>query len=113
MGYTMEEVEHKPVRDIEQTLRLLQARPHLFVGDVTLERIYVWLGGFGAGCAALGEKIDRDAYVKVLEGRGWAESAYGEIPQMRKKGLSDEQIIRELIEIQILTYRSEKECRRT
>jgi hypothetical protein len=109
----MQHAEHEPQHNIEETLRLLQTRPRLFLGEVTLERVNVWLGGFEAGCAALGVAIPRDVFTKVLQERGWKESAYGQIPQMREKGLSDDQIVQELIEIQVALYQSVKESDRT
>jgi hypothetical protein len=96
-------------KDIEKLLRLFQAKPHLFLGQVTLERVEVWLGGFIAGCGVCGPKEDQDLSIKVVEKRGWKLSARGLTWQMREKGLSDHQIINELIEIQIAICHSASE----
>jgi hypothetical protein len=106
----MQDATDAPQSDIEQTLRLFQAKPHLLIGEVTLERAIVWLGGFDAGCSAAGAAIPREISVKVLNERGWEDSAHGPVPQMRKKGLSDTQVISELVEIQVAAHRSRTGC---
>jgi hypothetical protein len=97
----MHDTLHQPNFDFEATLRLFQARPHLFLGAVTLERVQVWLGGFEAAAAATRVKASQGAFSDVLRERGWQESGHGPVPEMRQKGLSDEQIMNELIDIEI------------
>jgi hypothetical protein len=97
----MHDTTHQPHFDFEATLRVFQARPHLFLGPVTLDRVQVWLGGFEAAAAATRGKAPHDAFSEVLRDRGWQESGHGPMPDMRQKGLSDEQIINELIDIEI------------
>jgi hypothetical protein len=79
----------------------------MYVQPANLATVQSFLTGFATGCLVCGYDIHRDLGSGLKEVRGWEWNAVGPIPQMRAKGLSEEEIMDELIEIEadfILKY---------
>jgi hypothetical protein len=82
-------------------LRAFQNRKAMYVQPVNLATVQSFLTGFATGCHACGYDIHRGQGSGVKEVRGWEWNAIGPIPQMRVKGLSEEKIMDELIELEV------------
>jgi hypothetical protein len=81
-------------------LRAFQNRKGMYVEPVNVATVQGFLTGFATGCGACGFDIHRGMGCEVKKVRGWDWTAVGPIPQMQAKGLSDEEIMDELIEIE-------------
>jgi hypothetical protein len=84
-------------------LRAFQARKGMYVQPVTVHTVEAFLSGFEVACHALGFPIDRELWWAAQEARGWKRRSVGAVPQMEAKGLTEEEIVNELIEITIAT----------
>lgn len=81
-----------------ERLELMQQRKAMLVQPVSVSAVLDFLRGFRNAYRCCGVRSDVD---KAEKQRGWKLSALGPVPQMRKKGMSDEQIMDELIAIEI------------
>jgi len=88
-----------------ECLQSLQLRKQMFVYPVDVASVQNFLAGFKAGCHVCGVEIDRELGWEAERARGWQTRSVGPVPQMEAKGLSKEEIMNELIEIEIATLR--------
>jgi hypothetical protein len=86
-----------------ETLQHVRVRPMMFMGAVTAEYAMVFLYGFWAACRAFGclRELEVDFMREAANQRGWEYTALGSLPDMRKKGLTQEQMVDELLLIDI------------
>src|SRR5262245_51927992 len=84
-----------------EVLDAFRTRREMYLNPVSVEEAEKFLLGFDVGCLACGVDLN---WRKVAEGR-WKLGPTWPIEQMRRKGLSDEAIIDELI-----SFRSEAAC---
>lgn len=96
------------VDQLVEILRAFQNRKAMYVQPVDLRTVQSFLTGFQFGCHACGFPIDHEAWLKALEARGWNRDAIGPVPQMERKGMSEAEIIDELVEIEILMLRKQE-----
>ena len=59
------------------------------------------MSGVDLALGTMGVIMSLDALIQVIESRGWEFSANGAVNDMRKRGLSEEQMVQELILIKI------------
>jgi hypothetical protein len=90
----------------EQTVKLInllnhiREKPGLYTGDgYEPEKIQVLLLGIRLCQNTFG--LEQPSYAEIAEKRGWRYQPRGLIPEMKETGLSDQEIINELIEIEI------------
>ena len=82
-------------------LREVQKRPEMYIGDLDSRSMRSFLVGYLVAQSALGVReagLDRH---KIIESRGWKVRAVGPVPEMRERGLTEREIVTELIEIEI------------
>lgn len=82
-------------------LRSFQKRKAMYVGHATIEAVEAFLTGFRIGRHGMGLEIDLEWQWAAQAARGWEQTASGPVPQMKIQGLSDNEIMDELIEIEI------------
>lgn len=88
----------RPKERIIQVLESFRQRKHMYLSPVTAHTAETYLAGFQTGCFASGIIWDyREAGIE----RGWEMNAAGPVPEMQGRGLSDDEIIDELIAIHI------------
>ena len=63
-----------------------------------------FLSGFMTGCAACGLVVPHDFQERATIERGWLWSALRPIEEMREQGLTEEQIVDELLAIEISAW---------
>ncbi|QEH35579.1 hypothetical protein OJF2_41320 [Aquisphaera giovannonii] len=90
-------------------LRAFQKRKPMYVHPVDVKAVQNFLIGFEVGCHACGFEIDREFWWAAQEARGWDRRSVGPIPQMEAKGMSEAEIMDELVEIEILMLREQEE----
>ena len=81
---------------IEQ-LATIRERPGMYFA-VSVESAEDFLTGFRTALTIAGVPLSRESHRTSFERRGWAWTALRAIPSMRERGLSDDQIVAELID---------------
>ena len=92
------------VEDIIRMLEHIIQRPFLYVGTQPLA-VIAYLNGFNTILGYLGFTPPRSGYDELYKSvvieRGWEYDAGGPWHQMQKKGMTDEEVIKETISIEI------------
>ena len=84
-----------------QRLDHIRRRPGMFVGTHDVARVIDLLTGFGVGVlATLNRDWDHDLRVQVIKSRGWKWTPDHISHQMVAKGMSADEIISELVDIE-------------
>lgn len=92
-------------RDVATAMEILRSfrrRKRMYLMTVDLSNVQSFLTGFQIGGSGAGLQGPTEYWYEASERRGWGREAMGPIPPMREKGLDDEAIADELIEIEIL-----------
>lgn len=83
-------------------LENVHKRPALFIGRKDdVDGVINFLQGFLAACDALGFRYSRDINRQVIIESDWETGAEGVWLQMRQKGMSEEEIVQELLRLEI------------
>jgi hypothetical protein len=83
----------------------LAKRPALYVGTVSFATVRAFLSGLATGCRYAGIEYTWDDYLAAAEARGWdPRGNIGIVRDFRRKGLSEEDMVRELIAVERDTY---------
>lgn len=94
---------------ILNSLKDIQKRTHCYIHPVTLENLNSFLDGFRVACLVLNDELDQadrsQATKQVLSARGWKAHSSELAEEMQRKDMSEESIIKELLEIEIETWR--------
>jgi hypothetical protein len=84
----------------------LAKRPAMYVGMVSFVTVRSFLHGLQSGCHLAGIEYSREDYFAAAQVRGWdPRSAIGIEYDFRRKGISDEMMIQEIIAVEIDAYR--------
>jgi len=86
-----------------ETLKSVRERKEMYFQPVTVEAAESFLGGFRVACLVSGAIEDAD-WLDLQESRGWKSNAMGPVGEMRERGLTEEQIIDELIELENIAF---------
>ncbi len=86
-------------------LRSFQRRKGMYVAQADVPNVESFLTGFRIGCMGAGLFRDHGPWNRATERRGWACGARSPSDVMRERGLDDESIMDELVEIDILAIR--------
>ena len=101
----MAEKTHEPFdpgRDrLVAKLGFVRTRAHLWMGECTEHACHVFLSGFEMACDALGVHVNRHQRELAGSKRGWAGPLAEQTKHMRERGLSEEQIVSELLAIEM------------
>lgn len=97
---------------LQQIITLLEhirKRPGMYLGPPTVDALVHFLHGFHAGCKIAGyhvTHVPESAYHAIVEARGWAFLANKPIAEMQARGMSEFEIIEELLQIEIATWKA-------
>ena len=89
------------MEDLIQQIEHFRSRIGMYIHSVDVANTQSFLAGFTMAVHVFGIRPDHNIHWNVQESRGWKQSPDGPVPQMRGKGMSDRQIIDELIDIEI------------
>ncbi len=78
----------------------MRMRPQMYFSN-DLPTVQNWLYGFEAACRLFDIRVLDDVW-KIWHERGWSNGAMSGVPQMVKKGLSEDEIILEVFTILII-----------
>src|SRR4051794_24912570 len=84
-------------------------RKPMYLGTVDGTTAETFLCGFRVGCLACGLDVPLEIRQQATTARGWRWEASGPVPEMRERGLSEEQIADELFAIEIAAWQSRSE----
>lgn len=80
-------------------------RPALYIGRKDdVDGVVNFLQGFLTACDALGFGYSRDINRQVIVEDDWEPGAQGVWLQMREKGMSEEEIVKELVRLEIKNW---------
>ena len=71
------------------------------MGKVTLTAFHAFSNGLRTAYSAFGIRIPSGLICQVTTDRGWEYGSQGGIPHMREQGLTEEQMVGELLLIEI------------
>ena len=97
---------------LQQIITLLEhirKRPGMYLGPPSVDALVHFLPGFHAGCEIAGYRITHvpeSAYHTIVEARGWEHLANKPIAEMQARGMSELDIIEELLQIEIATWKA-------
>ena len=101
-------MEHTQVIAVVQLLEAVRQRPLMYIGDRDPMATVHFLDGIDAACGTFGYKIPRypgTIYEQVVKERGWEFLAARPHREMSERGLSAEMVTRELLTIEIETWK--------
>ncbi len=81
---------------IEQVRRVAE-RPAMYLGNVTTASALSFRGGIYCACSALGITLTLKICSQAANSRGWEYGSSGGVNPMREHGLTEEQIVQELL----------------
>jgi hypothetical protein len=90
------------------TLEQVKLRPFMYIYP-DAEAAISFLIGFNSGCSAAGFGIyhyPKTPYEAIIEARGWPFYAKRPVEEMRLAGMSEEEVIKELVEIDLLSWKA-------
>jgi hypothetical protein len=92
-------------KSVLELLEHMLRRPAMYVPQLDVANVQSFLIGLEAGCRLSGLDITREIYQEAAATRGWKWRAKRNVWHMRKKNLSDEEIIQELIAVEMEAVR--------
>jgi|GEM_PF-2147195 len=91
--------------NITKYLDEVRQRLQMFIDPVTPEMLKCFLDGFWAGCLATNDKLDVYDRIRfsmqVISERGWEVCSTSVAKEMRERGIDEEAIIEEMLQIEI------------
>jgi hypothetical protein len=93
---------------VVELLREVRRRPPVWLGGYSPDSLIHFLHGVNAAVGVFGLRVDRylgSSYGQVITERGWEHLAVAPVDEMRERGLSDQEIVQELLTIEIETWK--------
>jgi hypothetical protein len=93
------------IANLCQSLENISGHPRMYFGEDSLPVVnFLW--GFYSACHALGlTKRRNEIYEIVQKERGWKVNALHPADQMLRQGMPAEEIVREVLELELETWR--------
>ncbi len=85
------------IEKLIEEVRRVAERPAMFIGEATVRGTQTYLSGMYSVLLLIGVVFTSDIRVKAVESRGWESSSTSGIDRMQAAGLSEEQIVQELL----------------
>jgi hypothetical protein len=84
-----------------EELKLTQTRPAMYIGETTVLSMRNYLSGMYAVLVLIGIVFTSEIRHKAITSRGWETSSTGAVADMQAHGLSEWQMVQELLLIEI------------
>ncbi|NJO82379.1 MAG: hypothetical protein HC828_05875 [Blastochloris sp.] len=98
-------ISPKQAKDLLEFLERVYERPTVYLGP-ELKGVSHFLWGIRGLCFALFEiSINQEIHKHILEERGWNYSAVAPLREMEERNLSDSDIAKELLAIEISVWK--------
>ena len=82
-------------------LQHVMKHPAMYMGDVTIASALSFQAGLYCACSAIGMPLTTTLCSRASNSRGWEYGSSGAVQPMREAGLTEEQIVQELLLIEI------------
>lgn len=100
-------MDNEHIDEFVDFFELVLARPLMYLGKYDDHAIYLLIYGFHMALSITNHTFpNREIYAEIYKSRNWHFNALGAVADMRKQGLSDEKIVKELIEIEIEAWKT-------
>lgn len=94
------------VDKIVEFFEAVKARPLMYFGKYSTDSVIAFTYGFYMSLSITDQPFpDLDTQKKASKNRGWNFNALGIVPHMKEKGLSDKEMVRELISVEIEAWK--------
>jgi hypothetical protein len=91
--------------DVQRMLESLAKRPQMYVFPVSFHTVQSYLHGLKAGLRHAGIHWTNEEYLAAAQECGWnARGSIGILRDFTDKGLSDDEMIRQLIAVEKVVY---------
>jgi len=91
---------------IIEFFKAVKTRPIMYFGKYETDAVEIFTHGFYMSLSITNQSFpDLEIRKEASKNRGWNFNAMGIVPHMKKKGLSDEEMVRELISVEIETWK--------
>lgn len=81
-------------------------RPIIYFGKHDTDAVVLYIQGLCMSLNITNHSFpDEKIYREVSKSRGWHFNALGIVPDMKKKNLSDEEMVKELVSVEIETWK--------
>ncbi len=87
----------KLIENLEHVIKY----PTMYMGRATWDAVNIFIYGFSCAYGAMGVPLTLDIRRQATNSRGWEFTSIRGADQMREQGLSEEQIVQELLLIEI------------
>jgi hypothetical protein len=111
----MQTVDEEKKKEVITFLEHVKNRPKMYIGKLDAEKMDCFIWAFNFGCLLIkndekslnkeGKKMSEMREQYILE-RGWYQGCKGLVVELRKKGLSEEEIIQGLVEIEVEIWKN-------
>lgn len=98
-------MDNNRVQRIIEVLESACARKRMYLSEVTVSSTMNFLGGFSVAAGIFGHQPSVEIMKKAWEGRGWEFLATGPLAEMKSKGMTEDEIIEELFQLEIQTWK--------
>lgn len=85
-------------------------RPNSYFGRSTPTTAQAFCMGVNCAILVFGGKLSHELHLKALESRGWKFTSTDGLDLMQERGLSEEQIVEELLRLQIIYLELMAQC---
>ena len=89
------------INSLIENLEQVRLRPGMWMGRITVEAACGFNGGIACACAAFGMNQTIQLRDQATRNRGWVFTSTGGVNMMEAKGLTEAQIVDELLLIEI------------
>lgn len=93
--------QQEAIARLIERLKHVIKRPTMYMGAATYDAVNVFIYGFSCAYDAVGVSLTLDLRRQATNSCGWVFSSARGADQMREQGLSEEQIVQELLLIEI------------
>ena len=98
------------IDSIVNELEHLRERTNMYVQPSSPESLFTFLGGFTRGLLICNTWVPFDTYIKTYRNTrvelGWDDTAQATFKEMREKNMSDDAILKAMIDIEIKVWRT-------
>jgi hypothetical protein len=92
-----------------QYLEVVSKRLQQFINPLTLQTLKSFFDGFNLGYVLARENLQfhdiPDAWISVVEIRGWKVNAFGLEAEMKERGMTEREMIDEYVQIEIEVWK--------
>jgi hypothetical protein len=102
-------MQDKGISQIIARLEQIKLRPHMWLERMDAYSCEHFLRGFRDACFGLGYEVPLEIREQVTLEHGWQRSKLGVVPSMKRRGLSEPEIVEALLELETAFWKCLRE----